>query len=265
VWSSTLEPTLSPTDEPSALPTPGSLYYIVRGSQDVECRDNDYPTCGTIAVDMEERHAVRCCSDADLGGGWTKNSGCEVWAESEVPGCYGAPYSVAVQICKQSQARLCSRTELESGCTAKTGCDFDYVMVWSSTLEPTLSPTDEPSAPPTPYYIVRGSQDVECRDNDYPTCGTIAVDMEERHAVRCCSDADLGGGWTKNSGCEVWAESEVPGCYGAPYSVAVQICERSQARLCSRTELESGCTAVTGCGFDQVMVWSLTPGTPTDN
>jgi len=232
VWSST-----------STIP---AQYYIGHGKSDGNCNSPDYPTCETTAVDVEETHAVRCCSDVNLGG-WMKKSGCDVWAESDVPGCNTDTYANAYQICESFNARLCTITELENDCTAGTGCDFNDDMLWSSTTQAN-------------YYIVQGKHDSACLDTDYPTCKTTAVDMTETHAVRCCSDVDLGGAWMKKSGCDVWAESEVPGCSSDTYANAYQICESIQARLCTRTELESDCSAGTGCNFNDYMVWSSTRG-----
>ena len=42
-----------------------------------------HPTTETRLADPSETHAVRCCSDADIG--WNKDAGCSVWGGSGAP------------------------------------------------------------------------------------------------------------------------------------------------------------------------------------
>merc|ERR1719201_1013264 len=116
------------------------------------------------------------------------------------------------------------------------------------------------------HYIVIGNP------TTHPTTETRLADPSETHAVRCCSDADIG--WNKDAGCSVWGGS------GAPYSPlpdpecgmlnladADQACRAAHisARLCTRQELEACCTCGSGCNFDEEMTWSSTPGCRPDS
>lgn len=267
---------LSDTENSGSEEVAGTLkdstnYYIVRGYSAGTCQETIPTTCETIAVDMNEKHAVRCCSNEPRDG-WmkSKKDECEVdvWATSL--SCHNVTYAEAEQICISQEARLCRKTELESDCTAGSGCFFNDYMVWSSTPlteSPTVAPTRKPSRRPThppthtKYYIVRGWKHGECRNTDYPTCNKTAVDMEEIHAVRCCSDKERTGTWIQRKGCKVWAESDVPVCYRTSYTMAEQKCADVGARLCTSAELQDGCTAGTGCYFNHYMVWSSTSTT----
>ena len=98
--------------------------------------DEDTLGCDTITANVEENHAVRCCSDLEIAG-WDKgNNGaawCNIWAESDLPDCKELNWLDASNVCKSQSARLCTREELEEDCTAGTGCSYDYRLIWSST------------------------------------------------------------------------------------------------------------------------------------
>ncbi len=77
-------------------------------------------------------HAVRCCSEFQRPG-WQQNSGCDVWAASELDGmCFTTEtYSSANEICASRGARLCTHSELKRDCAAGSGCELDHHMTWS--------------------------------------------------------------------------------------------------------------------------------------
>jgi len=101
-------------------------YWIVCGK-----KNNCDPPFKNAKTD--ELHEVRCCSDISKPG-WKKKASCDVWGESELPGCkHAETYESADQICKDNDARLCTRLELEGDCTAGSGCSHDHDHIWSST------------------------------------------------------------------------------------------------------------------------------------
>lgn len=112
-------------------PSPLPSYYLACGSS-AGCRS------GPIQAYPEEKHELRCCADENLGGGWRKNTRCNVWGESEMEGkCFhSVDYAEAVNICERNGARLCTKEELEDNCTQGTGCNHDYDMIWTSTRFP---------------------------------------------------------------------------------------------------------------------------------
>ena len=110
-------------------------FYLVKGDDDQDPMDKctEYAGCNTVAVNIEETHAVRCCSDVQVTG-WKKQSFCDVWAASDVWGaCQEMNWSDARKFCQSQSARLCTRTELEQKCSKDTGCLYDAKLVWSST------------------------------------------------------------------------------------------------------------------------------------
>ena len=96
-------------------------------------------TCSgqTLAADSSETHEARCCSDIDLGSGWTKNAVCDnVWSRSEdINGvCQDAlNYGEALDMCANLGGRLCTAEELLADCTRDTGCAHNDDLIWSST------------------------------------------------------------------------------------------------------------------------------------
>ena len=76
-----------------------------------------------LESDPNELHEVRCCSDTNLGGGWMKKSGCNVWGESDPAGVCNSEktFDEAFEICNAVGARLCTKEELLADCTRGTG------------------------------------------------------------------------------------------------------------------------------------------------
>lgn len=124
-----IKPSMTPSTSMSPSPIPS--YYIVCGSSH-GC------SSGPLQAYTEEKHALRCCADEDLGGSWRKNTRCNVWGESDIEGkCFHrVDYAEAVDICERNGARLCTKEELEDNCTQGTGCNHDYSLIWTSTLFP---------------------------------------------------------------------------------------------------------------------------------
>ncbi|KAL7554912.1 hypothetical protein ACHAWF_018468 [Thalassiosira exigua] len=321
----------------------------------VVCGQNDSSSCAgqSVAALSSTGHEVRCCSDTDLGSGWRKRSGCNVWGESEIEGvCYdNETHQIATNLCEDVGARLCTRAELLANCAAGSGCAHDSDLVWSSTpagltpspappsclptvprvpvvlmtviwfghqlqlvshqallrypqpnqhpnhplrphrtplrllpirrrshllrsrqthprqnpphhrrtcprlnppthplhryvllfharfpqptSDPTSVPSPSPTNPPTTFptnvpstetTVATSNQVIDPNDSFYVVCGrndssscagqSVAALSSTGHEVRCCSDTDLGSGWRKRSGCDVWGESEIEGvCY----------------------------------------------------
>merc|ERR1711957_982795 len=192
-----------------------------------------------------------------------KKSGCSVWATSL--DCQVNLHSYAVDLCENFGARLCTRDELASSCTAGSGCQFDYELIWSSTLievpssSPSRAPTNVASTSPSSapidvdmpsavYYVACGNQ--ACTEGLLST-----ADESEEHEIRCCSDTEVSG-YKKNSGCSVWATSL--DCHVNSHSNAVDLCDNVDARLCTRDELTLNCSAGSGCRFDYELIWSST-------
>ena len=108
-------------------------FYVVKGDSDDDQSCTEYSGCKTVAANIEESHAVRCCSDVEIAG-WRQKSGCNVWASSNKWGvCKELTWSKAHKFCDNQSARICTRTELEASCAEETGCNFDYRLVWSKT------------------------------------------------------------------------------------------------------------------------------------
>ena len=99
-------------------------------------------TCSgqTVAADSSETHEVRCCSDTDLGSGWTqmttRGAAClNVWGRSEdINGiCQNAlNYGEALTMCANLGGRLCTTEELLADCADGSGCMFNHELIWSS-------------------------------------------------------------------------------------------------------------------------------------
>jgi trypsin len=172
-----IDPGSSPTKypiHPTTLPPDPQVYAL--------CGDPSTLTyCGTIQTmaSQEERHNVRCCSDAPKEG-WKNNFhiGCSVWSQSTLlfgkdeAKCHTeATYSEAISICQANQARLCTKQEILKRCTAGSGCMFDRDFVWTSTMvpPPTASPSTSPSAPPTAIPSSSPSQSLSAVPTSHPT------------------------------------------------------------------------------------------------
>ena len=107
---------------------------MVKGDSDDDNSCNESSGCDTAAANIDETHAVRCCSDVEIAG-WRQNNHCNVWAESDIWGaCKELTWSEANDLCIAQSARLCTRPELEASCAEETGCNFDYRLIWSKTL-----------------------------------------------------------------------------------------------------------------------------------
>jgi len=244
-------PTTIPTEMPTLSPTTPS-YYVVQGNQQAPCEDTTDTTCASRIVSPDEIYGVRCCADSDPGG-WLLNSetGCTVFAQSNIPDCETTDYSTAVQLCSDAGGRLCTKEELKypNLCAANSGCGFNGQMVWSST-EGILSLTV------AKYYIVQGYSLAGCLET---TCTTRAVGKDDRWRVRCCADTNPGG-WMQRDGCSIYSQSRVPNCVSTDWDTAVELCSAAGGRLCTREEIEAPnyCAANSGCGFNRYMIWSST-------
>jgi len=248
-----------PSSSPSASPAP-SVEFLTSAKGVIACgspgRCNEVDGADELIVDFTELHEVRCCSDTPKAG-WVKNSGCDVYGESDLVGlddaepvCHHAEnYLAAVQICTVNDARLCTKKEILDGCTSGSGCMHDVDMIWTSTM-------------------VRGSltekQWISCGAPG--RCGTDSklVDKsnaEEKHPVRCCSDTPISG-WSLRNGCEIYSESDSWGdCHdAATFDEAVNICDAEGGRLCTLQEIKENCAQGTGCGFDDDKVWTSSVG-----
>merc|ERR1711957_775001 len=270
IWSSTLVTEVassSPSRAPIDIDVPSAVYYVACGNQ--ACTEGLLST-----ADESEEHEILCCSDTAVSG-YKKNSGCSVWATSL--DCQVNSHSYAVNLCENVGARLCTRDELTSSCTSGSGCQFDYELIWSSTLievpssSPSSVPTNVASTSPStaPIEVPSSSPSSAPIDIDMPSavyyvaCGKQActegllstADESEEHEIRCCSDIAVSG-YKKKSSCSVWATSL--DCQVNLHSYAVDLCENVGARLCTRDELASSCTAGSGCGFDYELIWSST-------
>jgi hypothetical protein len=84
-----------------------------------------------VLAPNSESHAFRCCANSNLGSGWIKRAGCDVWAESLTP-CQDATQEEAASRCEAAGARLCTKEEYENKCTRGTGCQYDGRLNWSS-------------------------------------------------------------------------------------------------------------------------------------
>ena len=106
---------------------------MVKGDTDDDLQCDETSGCSTAVANIEETHAVRCCSDVSIQG-WTKKDTCDVWAESNIWGaCKKLNWFDATNFCNSQSARLCTRRELEASCSEETGCEFDSRLVWSMT------------------------------------------------------------------------------------------------------------------------------------
>ena len=127
-------------------------------------------------------------------------------------------------------------------------CYHDFDFVWSSTV---YDEADDTGSPDPEHFIVCGASTTYCGGNSLLTNNT------QRHRLRCCADTSLPG-WTKKSGCDVWATSEIRGtCYQyMTYDEASLVCKAHGGRLCTKDELLNDCTRGTGCNFDHFYIWS---------
>jgi len=94
-------------------------------------------------VDVNELHALRCCSDTKLNNAFMKNGGgCRVWHNSfygrvtgggNHAGCVkaGLSFKDGWQFCKDMGARLCTKAEVEAGCVKGSGCGTDAQTIWA--------------------------------------------------------------------------------------------------------------------------------------
>jgi len=137
----TPEPTPPPTD-----PAPCANYMIQSGLGGTAGTKKDSPR----AADVDEKHAVTCCSDTALPGFAAPEGDCMVWAargdkkkkkkkakDGDSGGGFACltkvSWSEAVAHCEVVGARLCRADELVSGCAVGQKCKFKNKMVWSST------------------------------------------------------------------------------------------------------------------------------------
>ena len=222
-----------------------SLAYYVACGEPTKCSGNEG------AADISDIYAVRCCSDEEISG-WIQN--CDtVWAQSNFDPsdnstlCYDDQnFTSAWAICSDNGGRHCTQEELHVGCANNTGCGFNKLLVWSSTLERS-------------YYVACGKPRKCTDENDG------AADMNDLHAVRCCSDEEISG-WIQT--CDaVWAQYDFSGsddsenelCYdNQTFASAKAICSNYGGRLCTQEELHAECASDTACDYNRELVWSST-------
>ena len=111
---------------------PGTSMAVVCGSTaSAACNGNP-----VLESDPNELHEVRCCSYTNLGGGWMKKSGCNVWGESDPAGVCNSEktFDEAFEICNAVGARLCTKEELLADCTRGTG-KFIQIVHFVSPLQ----------------------------------------------------------------------------------------------------------------------------------
>eukprot|EP00581_Thalassiosira_minuscula_P008613 CAMPEP_0183705790 /NCGR_PEP_ID=MMETSP0737-20130205/2813_1 /TAXON_ID=385413 /ORGANISM="Thalassiosira miniscula, Strain CCMP1093" /LENGTH=287 /DNA_ID=CAMNT_0025933041 /DNA_START=194 /DNA_END=1057 /DNA_ORIENTATION=- len=125
-------PTSQPSDPPSA------SYMLACGAS--------YASCTGISqsADSEELHHLRCCADSNLNNAWTRSDltpdSCPsgVYGASDFPDggmCYPAvTFHQGKNICEAEGGRLCTYNEVMSDCTLGSGCEYNYEMVWTSTI-----------------------------------------------------------------------------------------------------------------------------------
>ncbi len=220
-----------------------------------------------VIPDIDNKAAVRCCSDVDLGDPWLRNSGCSVWAATRFLNGQRCPGKMtffdAEDFCAAAGGRLCTTEEVVRDCAMGTGCDYDTAMIWTSSTDMQLYlPAVEPVVTACGYSQYVGGEVVTQN-----TKGCLK-DLEVlRHpgysrAVRCCSDFDLGAPWVKNPGCSIWAlaarnpDNDQECAEKMDYYQAEAYCASLGARLCASLEVVNDCAAGTGCGFDTEMVWT---------
>ena len=116
--------------------------------------------CGSIneiEAQAKEKHEIRCCSTYPVSG-WTRNSGCSVWTESDLVGddgvlkCFhSVNYTEAQTLCAKNGGYVCSKDEVDAGCVKGTGCGHDADLIWTSTNttapEPIVFPNTDPVDP----------------------------------------------------------------------------------------------------------------------
>mmetsp|Transcript_35782 Transcript_35782/g.86552 ORF Transcript_35782/g.86552 Transcript_35782/m.86552 type:complete len:575 (+) Transcript_35782:52-1776(+) len=97
-----------------------------------------------------------------------------------------------------------------------------------------------------------------------PTNVRLGGEPEGRElAVRCCSDTELPNfrQFSGDASCP-FAGTELNGqCYKeVDYQEAVRLCGSVGARLCTKDEMERRCTFGTGCDYNNLQIWTSTPG-----
>merc|ERR1712226_1013062 len=228
---------------------------------------------------------ARLCTKEELAAECTADSGCGAdnrlaWSSSSAAqGPTASPTSKTTGI--NTPSPTTTSTVLPTWApTSATTLEPTSAPTLEPTLEPTSTPTPAPTPKPTPVPTLAPTLPVagQCAsetDGDSTTlnywalCGrqgagrcsnepddVFAYDVP--HEVRCCSDVAKDG-WTKRSGCNVWAESNFGVCHtNKNFLEAECICEKYDARLCTKAEIEGNCSRGTGCGRDNQLVWTST-------
>lgn len=126
---------------------------------------------------------------------------------------------------------------------------------------------ESPEEPgPVSAWIAQGRPGSTCSEAD---CATRAVDIEERHALRCCADSQLDGQFQRSgSACTVYHNSFYGYKTGAGnhaectegkvnFRQGWEFCRNLGARMCTKAEVESNCVSGSGCGADRQMIWTV--------
>merc|ERR1719410_727421 len=170
-------------------------------------------------------------------------------------------WAMANCICEKHGARLCTKDELERNCAEKVGCNHDHDLVWSSTPEPTASPTTSAAPSTVMHKYVEEQCEAETAnfytENKYwANCGSSiqnrcpfeddgVFEADTLHEVRCCADEYIAGFRQIEAqlNCGIWARSRLLGqCYNMrTWAMANCICGKYGARLCRKEELENNC------------------------
>ena len=156
--------------------SPTSNHYVCSTSQSSMSPRTLLLACGattgtcseqTLAADSSETHEARCCSDTNLGSGWSQlsNRGAictNVWGRSEDSNevCQDAlNYGEALAMCANLGGRLCTAEELLADCTRGSGCSHDNDLIWSSTdVTPSSIPSMNPSISGVPSSQVSNNK-----------------------------------------------------------------------------------------------------------
>ncbi|CAJ1959551.1 unnamed protein product [Cylindrotheca closterium] len=232
--------------------------------------------CGVyedFQVEASATHELRCCSSVEVSG-WTKQNGCDIWAQSDLIGedgrvqCFhDVTYAEALDICALNGGYVCTKDQVDAGCTRSSGCGHDADLIWTDAEAPARImpelPYQEPVDPEEWLYLECGKGEGQC--------GTVdtSAQAKDKHEVRCCSDIPLPG-WMRSSGCENWHESELIALDGSSgtcfhessYAEAQAICKKNDAYVCTQEQVKSGCVKGSGCGHDSDLIWTSTGPAP---
>jgi hypothetical protein len=201
-----------------------------------------------VAANEDETREVRCCSDTAIDGlnsqGLLKKiapSHVIMWGSTIASG--GSLPLMAADT-EEHEVRCCSDTAKDDW------IQWGSCSVWGA------------SELPDCIDAATFAEAVDhCTAQDARLCTPQELADDCTRGSGCNHDQDQI--WTSelaSTGCDVWAESEIPTCEDAPtYSEAVSQCAAFGARLCTAEELLNDCTRYSGCSHDEDQCWSSTP------